>query len=297
MVADSRAQGERMPGRLLRQPPVARRPNPVVLHAIHPLDRPHLHYALTAELTCLYYPTFAAKRAEQRLRVELPPQGSRLGDLETPAFMWMNYLRWRLLRAAAALRDGPLPFAVCAGLAAQARAAAEVRERIVLANVGLAHHMLRLRAAEVADPEEAESRAMCALLRAVDAYDCSYGCRFSTFAGVALQNEITRYQVRGNIDRWKHNAPVRSSVTEQTEAKPDNLDDRIDARAVRRMLSSRKTGLSQAEQTVLRRRFGLNGHGEQTLDQIGLLIGVTKERVRQIQLSALEKLRTTLDPQ
>ncbi|MGH8224362.1 MAG: RNA polymerase sigma factor RpoS [Woeseiaceae bacterium] len=53
--------------------------------------------------------------------------------------------------------------------------------------------------------------------------------------------------------------------------------------------------LSDKQRTVLERRFGLHGCPRLTLEQIGREIGVTRERVRQIQLDALSKLRTMLE--
>jgi RNA polymerase nonessential primary-like sigma factor len=38
-------------------------------------------------------------------------------------------------------------------------------------------------------------------------------------------------------------------------------------------------------------RYGLNGHGRRTLEEVGELLGVTRERVRQVQLAALARLR------
>jgi len=50
--------------------------------------------------------------------------------------------------------------------------------------------------------------------------------------------------------------------------------------------------LSADEQTILRMRFGLNGDGkEHTLDQVGRLFKITRERTRQIEARALRKLR------
>ncbi|MGB5630151.1 MAG: sigma factor-like helix-turn-helix DNA-binding protein, partial [Woeseiaceae bacterium] len=46
---------------------------------------------------------------------------------------------------------------------------------------------------------------------------------------------------------------------------------------------------------VLERRFGLHGYRRATLEQIGEEIGVTRERVRQIQLDALKSLREMLE--
>jgi len=55
--------------------------------------------------------------------------------------------------------------------------------------------------------------------------------------------------------------------------------------------------LSEKQKDVVVRRFGLRGHESATLEQVGAEIGLTRERVRQIQVNALEKLRRTLDQQ
>jgi RNA polymerase primary sigma factor/RNA polymerase nonessential primary-like sigma factor len=56
-------------------------------------------------------------------------------------------------------------------------------------------------------------------------------------------------------------------------------------------LSSWIAGLSDTEQQIVRRRFGLFGAEPETLDAIGRMLGVTRERVRQIEGIALAKLR------
>ncbi len=53
--------------------------------------------------------------------------------------------------------------------------------------------------------------------------------------------------------------------------------------------------LDARQQAVLVRRFGLRGHDTSTLEQIGAELGVTRERVRQIQIHALKSLRRTLE--
>jgi RNA polymerase primary sigma factor len=49
--------------------------------------------------------------------------------------------------------------------------------------------------------------------------------------------------------------------------------------------------LTPREATVIRMRFGLGGSGEHSLEQVGELFGVTRERIRQIEAKALERLR------
>lgn len=52
--------------------------------------------------------------------------------------------------------------------------------------------------------------------------------------------------------------------------------------------------LAENERTVLRRRFGLEGDEPETLEAIGRRLGLTRERVRQIEGGGLRKLRTLL---
>jgi RNA polymerase nonessential primary-like sigma factor len=53
--------------------------------------------------------------------------------------------------------------------------------------------------------------------------------------------------------------------------------------------------LSEKQRAVVERRFGLHGRERLTLEQVGEEIGVTRERVRQIQLDALARLRSIME--
>lgn len=53
-------------------------------------------------------------------------------------------------------------------------------------------------------------------------------------------------------------------------------------------------GLSDKQQEVLCRRFGLKGYETSTLEEVGAEIGLTRERVRQIQIEALSQLRKAM---
>jgi RNA polymerase primary sigma factor len=53
--------------------------------------------------------------------------------------------------------------------------------------------------------------------------------------------------------------------------------------------------LPEREATILRRRFGLDGDKEQTLEEIGQRFGVTRERIRQLQNIARTKLRRMVE--
>ena len=55
--------------------------------------------------------------------------------------------------------------------------------------------------------------------------------------------------------------------------------------------------LTDKQREVVVRRFGLHGHDPSTLEDVGAEIGVTRERVRQIQIEALKRLREILESQ
>ncbi len=54
-------------------------------------------------------------------------------------------------------------------------------------------------------------------------------------------------------------------------------------------------GLPERQQSVLLRRFGLGGHEPATLEEVGAALGLTRERVRQVQIEALKRLRRALE--
>ncbi len=61
--------------------------------------------------------------------------------------------------------------------------------------------------------------------------------------------------------------------------------------AAERMLGHWLDQLTRQQREVVEHRYGLHGHGRRTLEQVGRLLGVTRERVRQVQLAALIRLR------
>ena len=74
-----------------------------------------------------------------------------------------------------------------------------------------------------------------------------------------------------------------------------NLDDvvihEVEQKNLREKIDERLTGLNDQEQKVLRMRFGLDDDDPKTLEEIGKVFGVTRERIRQIEAKAIRKLR------
>ena len=86
-----------------------------------------------------------------------------------------------------------------------------------------------------------------------------------------------------------------SSGADRSEVVPS-----IHVDELKEILIGNSAGLSDVERTVIHERFAIGAapHLEslpKTLEQVGRIIGVTKERVRQIQNNALRKIRSALE--
>ena len=75
----------------------------------------------------------------------------------------------------------------------------------------------------------------------------------------------------------------------------DTPYEQLEEQTVTRMLQEMVKTLDPREGTILRYRFGLDGGSEKTLEEVGEKFGVTRERVRQIQNIALNKLRRMIE--
>jgi RNA polymerase primary sigma factor len=75
----------------------------------------------------------------------------------------------------------------------------------------------------------------------------------------------------------------------------DSPYEQLEEKTVTKMLQEMVKTLDPREATILRYRFGLDGGSEKTLEEVGERFGVTRERVRQIQNIALNKLRKMIE--
>lgn len=89
-----------------------------------------------------------------------------------------------------------------------------------------------------------------------------------------------------------------SSLADMVEDEnAENPYNELEEKTVLGMLGSLLDSLHPREATILRYRYGLDGSKEKTLEEVGVKFGVTRERVRQIQNLALEKLRDMIERQ
>ncbi len=211
---------------------------------------------------------------------------------ESYLFQQMNFLKFRAEQARQKLcLNHPDPSLVDR-IETDLRDSVEVRNRIVRSNLRLVVALARKFSLSLDQMSELIGEATVPLIRAVELFDISLGNRFSTYATWAVRNHMLRC-----INR-RQAAPDHVEMRDQTwlDRVPDercNPEEEVRLSAQRaESVKELLTSLSERERFVITARFGLDGQPRgQSLQDIADKVGLSKERVRQITLSAIEKLR------
>lgn len=170
--------------------------------------------------------------------------------------------------------------------------AVKVKNQIVQANLRLVVSIAKRHVSGTEDFFGLVSDGNMSLIRAAEKFDYSRGNKFSTYASWAIMKNFARTIP----DEFKHRDRFRTSQDEMFSAKADQRSDELGqetAQSLRELQVERiLSRLDEREQKIIISRFGLNHSNEPlTLKEVGHELGVTKERVRQIEARALNKLR------
>ena len=99
-----------------------------------------------------------------------------------------------------------------------------------------------------------------------------------------------------SLDSTALDDPDGRSVGERVEdTKVVRPDENLTNEDLNSQLDSLLSVLDKRERSIIDQRFGLTGRSPRTLEQLGDRFGVTRERIRQLQNRALEKMRDALD--
>jgi RNA polymerase primary sigma factor len=279
---------------------------------------------LADEIDFMDHPDFRKAGAERRIFEEAPPvprpsvtwyrpmmddigqptQRRHEGIVLTAAqerviFMQFNYARYRMRRVQKGLRGRAPSAEESRELLRWHRIASRLRDQIAETNLALVLAMakrVRLGEGEFAD---LIGEGNMALMRSVDKFDCARGFKFSTYACRAILKAFSRHGIK--VAKHRQRFPVEfDPALEQGEgvAAIRAEGERQDVAELRQIVETNRADLSEVERAVVMHRFALEGRDQgrpPTLAQVGRLIGLTKERVRQIQNTALEKLRMAIE--
>jgi RNA polymerase sigma factor (sigma-70 family) len=226
-----------------------------------------------------------------------PPQLMK-GPEERLMFLRFNYCKKRLSALQKQIRSLGLTMTRAREFLDWHRKFEHFREYLVRTNLALVLAMAkRTRLGEV-DFAEVVSEGNMALLRAVDKFSADRGFKFSTYACRAILKAFSRTAMKSSKHRTRFPVEFEPEMEQSdwADRRRDTIeDDCIDE--LKAIVDRNLADLSMVEQAVIKRRFNWQQAEESpmTLEEVGKTIGVTKERVRQIQNKALAKIRLVME--
>jgi len=166
------------------------------------------------------------------------------------------------------------------------------KNEIVRANLRLVVSIAKRHVGQAENFFELVSDGNMSLIRAAEKFDFARGNKFSTYASWAIMKNFARTIP----DEHRHQDRFRTSQGEMFVSTEDERSDQYEQESaqLQRELQVGKilNRLDEREQRIIISRFGLaRGKEPLTLKQVGAELGVTKERIRQIEARALNKLR------
>ncbi len=258
-------------------------------------DDPKLHAEIIGEM-----PDPIDPKASRKARAPkgLPPYLASLYEVpllareqEMHLFRKMNYLKYQANKLRTALDPTKARSTDLDKIEALQEEALAVKNQIIRANLRLVVSIAKRHVAPTNNFFELVSDGNMSLIRAVEKFDFSRGNKFSTYASWAIMKNFARTIPEENHRRDRfvtgheamfESAPDTRADEHEYESSVKRMQD-----AVRGMLG----GLDDRERKIIVSRYGLGGVSEQTLEQLGRELGITKERVRQIESRAQQKLK------
>ncbi len=207
---------------------------------------------------------------------------------ERALFLKLNYHKMRFVKARRRLDPELATHRDLARLEKHLGRARQTRNQIIRANLRLVVSIARRHLRGWVALMELVSEGVMILMRAVDSFDFHRGNKFSTYATLALMKGFARSvpqmlsaRTAAAPEEMLHQMPdVRSAVA-------------ADRFLVREQVSDLLRNLDARERAVLRAHYGLDDHTPATYDQLAERLGLTRQRIRQIEQTALAKLRAS----
>jgi len=258
------------------------------------------------EIAYIGHPAFSQPKAEQWLAAQRPPDRQVLARLSPRAgvafvpglvaapllsptderyqFLSMNFLRYQAERLRRKINPRRPTRGVVTEVQCLLAEALGTRNRIAEANVRLIVATARSLSSSVDQMSDLIGEGMLPLIRAVELFDVDRGHKFSTYATWAVRNQMLRF-----LRRERRHADALRGDFDNTivEHRTDDEPPTSTASLTKLLLA-----LPDRERRIIHHRFGLHGQpAGQSLADIGRQVGLSKERVRQLAMTALDKMR------
>jgi len=175
------------------------------------------------------------------------------------------------------------------------RAEHDLKAILTQANIPLVLALAKIASKPNVEFSDLVSEGNQALLRSIDGYDASRGFKFSTYASRGVLQAFGRHASK----TYRHQNRFPTEFDPDYE-KSDHIetsrqeDKEMQMETLNKILDNNLAELTDIELGIVRNRFGFSGP-KRTLVQEGERLGLTKERIRQIQKKAVRKLGDVLE--
>ncbi len=249
---------------------------------------------------------YEAARAKMQRNVprDLPPELASLYQVpllkpeqERHLFRQMNYLKFKAARLAERIDPSKAKTAELDELEYLLKRAQAVRELLITANMRLVASIAKRYAERLGYPGaffELFSDGNVSLIRAVEKFDYMRGNKFSTYATWAIRKNFTRSIPAEQLhhDRFITGHEEMFETAEDTRS--DEFGQLNRANRARENVMKLLDRLDERERRIIQLRIGLGETRGMTLEEVGRELGITKERVRQLEARGMSKLRAML---
>lgn len=240
--------------------------------------------------------THPSSKEDSRVPRDLPPYFQDLyrtpllsPTRERALFLKFNFHKYQFIQARRRIDPELVRHRQLKLLEQHLASAQETKNAIVRANLRLVVSVARKHVRPGVGLMELVSDGNITLMRAVEGFDIARGHRFSTYATLALMKGFARSVPQ--LLAAKRGLADQDLLAEVPDTRPTAAVARfIERDEVRQLLSS----LTGRERNILSAHYGLNESEPATYQQLSDQLGLSKERVRQIEREALAKLRTSM---